>query len=96
MRKIPLPVPAARIAHGSTNYGARYGNRVAFCVADGTIFVMDLLSGQEVARVSAGNFAPRFLCTSADDRFVAACGFNVQSDLVVWQLPEPPAAKEKR
>jgi WD40 repeat protein len=95
VRKIHLPVPAARISHNSMRYLVRYGNRVAFGVADGTIFVMDLLTGQEVARVSAGNFVPRFLCTSADDRFVAACGFNVQSDLVVWRLPDPPA-KDRR
>jgi WD40 repeat protein/tRNA A-37 threonylcarbamoyl transferase component Bud32 len=66
-------------------------SRLPVCLPDGTVCVLDLLSGQEVARLGARNFQPRCMATSADGRFVAACASNQVGDVVVWRLPNPPA-----
>jgi WD40 repeat protein len=71
----------------SARYGRRNGNRIAIALPDGTIHVMDLVSGKEVARFSAGNFTPKIMVISADDRFLAACASGEKSDVVVWRLP---------
>ena len=73
----------------ASNYGCPLGYRMAFSYADGTICVLDLRSGKEVARFASGIFSPKCLAISADDRFVAACAGNEKSEVVVWRLPEP-------
>jgi WD40 repeat protein len=67
------------------------GTRLPIALPDGTICVLDLFSGKEVARFSPANFPPKCLAISADGRFVAACASNEKSDLVVWRLPDSPA-----
>jgi hypothetical protein len=46
-------------------YGLRFGRRMPVAHADGTIYVVDLVSGEEVARLSAGNFSPKRLAISS-------------------------------
>src|SRR5262249_38174282 len=74
-------------------YGLRFGRRMAVSRTAGAIYVVDLMSGEEGARLSPGNFAPKALRIAADQRFVAAWAANENSDVVVWRLPEPPAAR---
>jgi serine/threonine protein kinase len=76
-------------------WAAGYGTRVSVSLPDRTVCVLDLLSGKEVARYSAGNFQPNCLAISADGRCAAACTYHEKSDLVVWRVPDPPATKVK-
>jgi hypothetical protein len=68
--------------------------RVPVSLSDGAVCVLDLVSGKEIARFGAGKFRP-CMAVSADGRFVAACAANQMSDVVVWRLPDPPAAGDK-
>jgi WD40 repeat protein/tRNA A-37 threonylcarbamoyl transferase component Bud32 len=70
------------------------GPCVPVSLSDGTVCVLDLVSGKEVARFAAGKFRP-CMAVSGDGRFVAVCAANQLSDVVVWRLPDPSAAKEK-
>jgi hypothetical protein len=100
VRKVPLRGARPGWQEGreyftAATYGFRHGNRMAVSIPDNTVCVLDLLSGKEVTRFSVGNFEPKCLAISADDRFVAVCARHEPSDLVVWRLPDPPAAKGK-
>jgi serine/threonine protein kinase len=76
-----------------------YGRDRCPCVAvsrlDGTIHVMDLVTGKQVAYLNAGNFQPKCLALSGDGRYLAACASNAPSDVVVWRLPDPPAVADQ-
>jgi hypothetical protein len=100
VRKIPLRGAETGWKEGreystAAKWGSRYGNRMAVSMPGGTVCVLDLLSGKEVARFSVGNFRPKSLAISADGRFVAACAYRERSDVVVWRLPDPPLGETK-
>jgi RNA polymerase sigma factor (sigma-70 family) len=91
VRKIPLADSGkVEVIGNAAVYGRRFGKRMAFSLSDGTIVVLDLVAGKEVARFASKMFAPKCLAISADDRFVAACAANEKSEVVVWRLPDEP------
>ncbi len=96
VRKIPLADSGKVEIIGNVQSGQRLGKRMAWSLADGTIVVLDLAAGKEVARFRSGIFAPKCLAISADDRFVAACASNEKSEVVVWRLPDPAPEKAVR
>ena len=79
------PPEAGDADYSCTNRGPRKFNAGEF----GFIFVADRDTGKQVAKLWAKNFEPKRLAISQDGRFAAACASNLESDLVVWRLPDP-------
>jgi WD40 repeat protein len=82
------------------------GNRMMVSLEDGSVCVLDLVTGEQLAHCSysallgerkgvlepLAQFRPTCLAVSVDGRFACAAAMNQKSDLVVWRLPEPAAA----